>query len=579
MNLTMLKAADPVFAEALPEGSKATGSPTESGGLFAELLAKLASGAGTSAAPAVDGKPSQTLPDAPEGAAPEEAVDAEASTGDAPTAVLPEDLQVTATPLLPTGSAPTVISATLNPPAQRETGIPIEAFVEETAEGLPSTGSTKQVTVAAASSIPLDEGEVTPPSNAPVSTKTFSPDNAAAPKPSQAPQAPVVDAGMVSQEAAPQAVRLPTESDAPRATKPDPKSGPASLQASEASEEVTPSPVRTLASPPATALPAVEAEVTTGVAAAKPTPLLVVRESAPVVAAAIKPMVSKQDSKGDALATTAVSAPPVVEEEAAPARVPEAKSVAASTPPEAEPIVEGEAPVSRDEPPITARQQTAITVRAFAQAAIASLEPQAKDGRVDTPATEPPTVRGVEGVARPEAQPVLSRESSSVDGAARAASLPDPVEVPVAELGRFAVRGVRQLLHEGEQRMTLKVMPESLGEVRIEVTRQGGEVQVRMSATTQAVREMLEGQAHTLREALVREGFDSPRIQFTQQTPSSSGGGGWSGAGSQEAQQQPGHSHGNGARHGGHAPRPETSGGHSQRPATASGGGALNVTV
>jgi flagellar hook-length control protein FliK len=574
----MLKAADPVFAEALPEGSKATGSSTESGGLFAELLAKLASGAGTSTAPAVDGKPLQTLPDAPEAATPEAAVDAEASTGDEPAAVLPEDLQVAATPLLPAGSAPPVIATTLNPPTQRETGIPVEASVKGDAEGLTSTGASKQVPMAAASSIPLGEGEVTAPSNAPVSTKTFSPDNAAAPKSSQVPQAPVVDAGTVVQEATSPAVRLPIEGDASMVSKPDSKAAPASLQASKASEEVVPSPVRTVAPPAATALPVIEAEVSSEVTA-KPTTLLAVHESAPVVAATIKPVVSRQGSKGDAPATTVISAPHAVEDEPVTGRMPEAKSVTASAPPEPELLVEGEVPVSRDEPLITARQQTAITVRAFAQAAIASLDPQAKEGRVDTPATEPATVRGVEGVARPEAPPVLSRESSSVDGAARAASLPDPVEVPVAELGRFAVRGVRQLLHEGEQRMTLKVMPESLGEVRIEVTRQGGEVQVRMSATTQAVREMLDGQAHTLREALVREGFDSPRIQFTQQPPSSSGGGGWSGAGSQEAQQQPGHAHGNSARQGGNAPRPEAPGGNAHRPATASGGGALNVTV
>lgn len=575
MNLTMLKAADPLVAETLPEGSKATGGSTESGGLFAELLAKLASGARTSAAPAMDGKPVQTLSNALEGATPEATLDAEASTGDAPVAVLPEDLQVAATSLLPTGGAPAVIAATLNPPVQRETGIPVEASVEEEAEGISATVANKQVSLASLTSAPLDEVEVVAPTSAPGPAKAVLPVSDTTGKPSQT---PVVEVESVVPEAAPQAVRLPIESDASMTTKPYPRSGPASLQASEASEEVTPSPLRTVAPPAATALPVVEAEVTTEVAA-KPTPILAVRESAPVVAAAIKPVVSKQDCKGNAPATTAVSAPPVVEEEAAPARMPEVKSVPASSSPESVSLTEAEAPLPGEEPAITARQQTAITVRAFAQAAIASLDPQSREGRADTSGAEAVTVRGVEGIARPEAQPLLSRENAGVESAARAASLPDPVEVPVAELGRFAVRGVRQLLHEGEQRMTLKVMPESLGEVRIEVTRQGGDVQVRMSATTQAVREMLEGQAHTLREALVREGFDSPRIQFTQQPPSSSGGGGWSGAGSQEAQQQPGHSHGNGARHGGNASRPEPPGGNAQRPATASGGGAFNVTV
>lgn len=575
MNLTMLKAADPLVAEGLPEIAKPAGGSTENGGLFAELLAKLAGGAAKTTVPTVEGKSMPAELDASEGAVPE--VDGEADAG-APTALLPEDLQVAATPLLPAGTPPTVASAPLNPAVQFEAGTPAgDVPSENEAVALPSTGASTKAPPAMASAYPQEGGEASTPTGGLAPVTAVVSGNAVASPPLQAPQPSVAEDGAIAQETVSRVNPLPVESEASVDARPAPKSSSSSPQAIDAPDEAAPFPVRAFASLTPSA-PVTEAEVSTE-SAPKPATVLAVRESAPVVAAAIKPVVSKQESKGDAPSTTAVSAPPVVEEEAAPARMPEAKSVPASTPPEPEPLLEGEAPVSRDEPPITARQQTAITVRAFAQAAIASLEPHAKEGRVDTSGAEPVTVRGMEGIARPEAQPVLSRESSSVDGAARAASLPDPVEVPVAELGRFAVRGVRQLLHEGEQRMTLKVVPESLGEVRIEVTRQGGEVQVRMSATTQAVREMLEGQAHTLREALVREGFDSPRIQFTQQPPSSSGGGGWSEAGSQEAQQQPGHSHGNGARHGGHAPRPETSGSHAQRPATASGGGALNVTV
>lgn len=122
----------------------------------------------------------------------------------------------------------------------------------------------------------------------------------------------------------------------------------------------------------------------------------------------------------------------------------------------------------------------------------------------------------------PQAAPVTpQRENVQV---AAVPSAPAPVEVPVQELASASLKSVKQLIETGEQRMHLRINPESLGEMQIEVTRSGGDVQVRMTATSQAVRDLLDAQTHHLREALVREGFEAPRIQVTQSNTGNSTG-------------------------------------------------------
>ena len=131
--------------------------------------------------------------------------------------------------------------------------------------------------------------------------------------------------------------------------------------------------------------------------------------------------------------------------------------------------------------------------------------------------------------------------------------------------------------------MTLKIVPETLGELHLEVTRNGGDVQVKLTATTQAVRDLLESQTHHLREALVREGFDAPRIQISQQQPA--GGNGASSWSASQHQQTPQHEQQQGGQHAWQGQRnagaqsPMTPA-HGRHPAQPQGGtDGLNVMV
>lgn len=297
-------------------------------------------------------------------------------------------------------------------------------------------------------------------------------------------------------------------------------------------------------------------------------------EAAPMVA----PALVKPTQNAPKETTVTSEATPEVAEEAdtsSPLRVfPKPTPAAGETASMSEGIEEVELPLSE-------RQQVVHTTRAFAQAAMASFDPESKPSSSESLLPDPSAPRGIDGsTLRTDAPQSATREIAPASNASTLPStaLAEPVEVPAPEVGRFALRGVRQMLEGGEQRMTLKVLPESLGEVQIEVIRNGNDVQVRMSATTQNVREMLDAQTHTLREALTREGFDAPRIQVTLQSPTtSSNGGHWNEGASHETRHQHQQS-GHGPRHG--SSQPNQTGDHAARTAAhLNGGGALNVTV
>lgn len=70
---------------------------------------------------------------------------------------------------------------------------------------------------------------------------------------------------------------------------------------------------------------------------------------------------------------------------------------------------------------------------------------------------------------------------------------------------RYAATGPRQSL-------TVRLTPESLGEMRIDVSRTNGELAVRLVAASPAVREAFTIQAPLLREALARQGLEVTQV-------------------------------------------------------------------
>ena len=110
------------------------------------------------------------------------------------------------------------------------------------------------------------------------------------------------------------------------------------------------------------------------------------------------------------------------------------------------------------------------------------------------------TVTPVEGDSEAKIFPVAA------SGAARG-------QPKLVGLEEFAVRSVRYLVLRGERTITVRLVPESLGEVRFEVHTAGDALNVRLFSPNPAVREALEGQLPWLRESLVRNGIDVARME------------------------------------------------------------------
>lgn len=92
------------------------------------------------------------------------------------------------------------------------------------------------------------------------------------------------------------------------------------------------------------------------------------------------------------------------------------------------------------------------------------------------------------------------------------------------QLPAATLKHVRFLLASGEQRATVKLIPESLGEVRIDILKQGDQIQVRLLSANPAVRELLEGQLAGLRESFQRDGLHLNRVDVGGQTLSNGAG-------------------------------------------------------
>lgn len=107
--------------------------------------------------------------------------------------------------------------------------------------------------------------------------------------------------------------------------------------------------------------------------------------------------------------------------------------------------------------------------------------------------------------------------------------LPRVERVTVENFGQFAVRSVRHFAGGGEETITVRLIPESLGELRIHVRLGAGELEVRLVSANPLVREALEGQLSGLRDAFAREGLDVTRVTVSTNTAWDAASGGQSG--------------------------------------------------
>ena len=122
-----------------------------------------------------------------------------------------------------------------------------------------------------------------------------------------------------------------------------------------------------------------------------------------------------------------------------------------------------------------------------------------------------------------------------------------PARATLESLPGETVKQIRYLVDRGAQTVRVRLIPESLGELRLEIRSAGDELSVRMLAANATVRDALETQVHGLREALAREGIQVHRVEVsTSMSQHTNTGGtpghhlpGQQGAGQQTPGQQP----------------------------------------
>jgi flagellar hook-length control protein FliK len=138
--------------------------------------------------------------------------------------------------------------------------------------------------------------------------------------------------------------------------------------------------------------------------------------------------------------------------------------------------------------------------------------------RTDTspPAAPPPAAVPLESGAS-----LATRIEQSVPEPRPVQAPPHAVQAPerssLEALPRDMVRSVRYMVTHEVSSMKLRLVPESLGEVRVEVIHRGAELSVRLHAVDPVVRDTLEAHAGHLRESLQREGLGVARVEVGTQ--------------------------------------------------------------
>ena len=115
-----------------------------------------------------------------------------------------------------------------------------------------------------------------------------------------------------------------------------------------------------------------------------------------------------------------------------------------------------------------------------------------------------------------QAPPPATETGTGVHGAAEAEAPPAPPERVGLEIIRdFTVRSVRYLVTRGGRTLTVRLVPESLGELHLEVTSAKEGLFVRLVSANPAVREFLSEGLHNLRVALAESGVKVADVLVT----------------------------------------------------------------
>ncbi|MBM3288625.1 MAG: hypothetical protein FJY92_00595 [Candidatus Hydrogenedentes bacterium] len=138
------------------------------------------------------------------------------------------------------------------------------------------------------------------------------------------------------------------------------------------------------------------------------------------------------------------------------------------------------------------------------------------------PRAEPQVVRNTTQWVAPDGSVVATRTVETRTEHAQSPAQREGVVIErttVQALPEQALRGARYLVSNGEQTMRIRLVPESLGEVRLEVTAANGEVSVKLASANAAVREILQTHAPGLQSAIAQDNAGAVRVTVTPDVP------------------------------------------------------------
>jgi flagellar hook-length control protein FliK len=134
------------------------------------------------------------------------------------------------------------------------------------------------------------------------------------------------------------------------------------------------------------------------------------------------------------------------------------------------------------------------------------------------PKPEPQIVRNVTQLVAADGSVLATQTSETRVESTQATGHAEVVVVEKTTLQALpenTLRGVRYLTANGEQTMRIRLVPESLGEMRLEVTSAKGEVNVKLTSANAAVREILQTHAPGLQTAIAQDNAGTVRVTVT----------------------------------------------------------------
>lgn len=166
---------------------------------------------------------------------------------------------------------------------------------------------------------------------------------------------------------------------------------------------------------------------------------------------------------------------------------------------------DGAAPKSAEDVPDKGQDLRALFVRALVRQQAQGLS----DRHVAAPSAQGQPAAIL--VSPGSAENVVAVQPAQTPGAT-SLDLPQPEIVEVRQLGNFSLRTVRYLAGRSGEIVSVRLVPQSLGELQIAVRSSPEGLEVVLTASTHAARELLESRSLGLRDTLLGAGLEVSKV-------------------------------------------------------------------